>query len=1225
MFQLSTSSNLHYLLIWTTILLYELASGGPQIARFKVDEEYSLHTTIGNISSFLLPQPKITVDSPFFKVTPSGLVQLARRIDLEALCTEQFLCCEREKPCELISNVVIEGGNSREIASLELRVEVADVNDHRPHFPPGSENGQTVKISELAEVGSLIDLIPALDSDISRENQVTRYVIHGAELHRTFELETAEPPNVRLRLLKPLDYERIKNYSGILEACDPRNCVQQNLTVQVMDANDNKPMFLKKSYEVTVPENFSVGQTVLTLEAVDNDSPPNAQMDFRFNGEVDPNLKQTFRIESNTGRIILQSRLAAHRRLEYKFSVGVAEVAPGQATRGTLAPSSSYADVLINVEDLNDFSPSIKMISPAEGQTLSVPENSPPTRVCVLHVTDNDSGNNGRVECRLVSRGSSEAFTLSKIDSHYTLSTIRPIDAEVESRLTVTIACTDFGSPPRSSTRDLVVEIGDLNEFPPELKKTNYHANVYENSKAGIEVAHILAEDRDQSAKLFYELSGEGKQYFAIDHATGVITTLGDSGMLADPSRSSSNLDREKTEKIHFQVCVSDGPPQTNCGIKVEQNGGTGKDKSSRIFTATATVFVTVLDENDNRPHFISKGPFSIAENQPRFTQVSGRLGAIDPDEGDNGHVQYSLRQTWTSADGEPRPDLFQVDAEGGIRTMEMLDREKTNAYTLELMACDSAPHNPLCTSLNATVTVVDENDNKPEWHYPHEQDKEVNITADLPPGHVIARVLALDRDAGENGRVVYSLIDPHKRTVFQVDNVTGEVSVSRGNRDDPSSGADTDGNRVEKSSPLLPGVYRLRLRASDMGHPPLATETWLQVNVFGSDALSSTGLNFMIIVIMIAVTGLISICLVIAIICVRRRSNSLRWGRPRHESAINGVRRGRSAGDGAEGANFSLKHEYGFPVDSTGYMMGVSPTPSDLDALKLGYQTSGVPYLGATNGGPDAHMVGWAGIGHPSGVCYSAVASDDGLGFLADHSIDPSTIVPSIPNDGGTLRLPVYASFNRLTPTMSSDKVTLVARSVVGSQPAMYDVSSACLSFASPTPVAESAILSGTCLQSFGDQNKATEPGLDTDDSQMPEYGLSHNAHSSYAYDGSYATTRQNITPLSSTAPVNGGCYHNQARRFGVGPHCELDVESADSGRGPSEDDPGQIGGQMLHFYPTFHLTQQQQQQHHPSVSMNGVVDNDPSMKSNGNTLTAADSEQTNGWNTTERHRLKC
>lgn len=50
-------------------------------------------------------------------------------------------------------------------------------------------------------------------------------------------------------------------------------------------------------------------------------------------------------------------------------------------------------------------------------------------------------------------------------------------------------------------------------------------------------------------------------------------------------------------------------------------------------------MFVTILDVNDNEPQFITKGPFSIHENQPRFTQINGRLTALDADAGENGHV----------------------------------------------------------------------------------------------------------------------------------------------------------------------------------------------------------------------------------------------------------------------------------------------------------------------------------------------------------------------------------------------------------------------------------------------------------------------------------------------------------------------------------------------------------------------------------------------------------
>ena len=103
----------------------------------------------------------------------------------------------------------------------------------------------------------------------------------------------------------------------------------------------------------------------------------------------------------------------------------------------------------------------------------------------------------------------------------------------------------------------------------------------------------------------------------------------------------SSVLDREKTEKITFPVCISDGLPTTGCGIASPSSNSDPQlsGKPNMMFTVSATVFVTVLDENDNKPQFIAKGPFSVAENQPRFTQVNGRLSAVDPDEGENGLV----------------------------------------------------------------------------------------------------------------------------------------------------------------------------------------------------------------------------------------------------------------------------------------------------------------------------------------------------------------------------------------------------------------------------------------------------------------------------------------------------------------------------------------------------------------------------------------------------------
>lgn len=102
-------------------------------------------------------------------------------------------------------------------------------------------------------------------------------------------------------------------------------------------------------------------------------------------------------------------------------------------------------------------------------------------------------------------------------------------------------------------------------------------------------------------------------------------------------------LDREKVNRIQFSVCVTDGQPSQPCGTSTLLTDMPKVQVSSKVFTVTALVSVTLLDENDNRPRFISKGPFTIMENKPKFSQVEGHLTAVDPDEGGNGVVSLFI------------------------------------------------------------------------------------------------------------------------------------------------------------------------------------------------------------------------------------------------------------------------------------------------------------------------------------------------------------------------------------------------------------------------------------------------------------------------------------------------------------------------------------------------------------------------------------------------------
>lgn len=294
-----------------------------------------------------------------------------------------------------------------------------------------------------------------------------------------------------------------------------------------------------------------------------------------------------------------------------------------------------------------------------------------------------------------------------------------------------------------------------------------------------------------------------------------------------------------------------------------------------------------------------------------------------------------------------------------------------------------------------------------------------------------------------------------------------------------------------------------------------------------------------MIIVVMVAVTGLISICLVVAIICVRRRSVSLHPGRSAGRDRIRangGTNRGRDAGDGAEGVHFPLKHEYGYPIDGTGYMMGISPTPSDLDILKLGYphlhpSSVAMPYMGAANGGVDsaAHVLGWTGLNaQGAAVCYPI---GDSLNYHNEQNMDTS---PVDSNHSVAMRLPMYAPFARIASTAGSDTATIRLvhqhqHSSLSSQQGGAP-SSACLSFTSASPIpSDSHVVTSTSLgDSYAGQPHISNPmGLVLiEDAHEFEARNSGNNYPHYyhsigqpvrnscgAYDGHFSASRPSLT----------------------------------------------------------------------------------------------------------------
>lgn len=84
-------------------------------------------------------------------------------------------------------------------------------------------------------------------------------------------------------LAKPLDRETISTYKMTVTATDngiPSLSTTAKLLINVVDANDNEPVFSKDSYEFNVEENQNIGAIVGKIGATDADLGNNAAVRY---------------------------------------------------------------------------------------------------------------------------------------------------------------------------------------------------------------------------------------------------------------------------------------------------------------------------------------------------------------------------------------------------------------------------------------------------------------------------------------------------------------------------------------------------------------------------------------------------------------------------------------------------------------------------------------------------------------------------------------------------------------------------------------------------------------------------------------------------------------------------------------------------------------------------------------------------------------------------------
>ncbi|XP_028975320.1 protocadherin-1 isoform X5 [Esox lucius] len=413
------------------------------------------------------------------------------------------------------------GPNSKSSKVL-VTINVKDQNDNAPAIEIRGiglviHQDGVANISEDMPIGTPVALVQVSDRD-EGENAVVTCVVAGDV---PFQLRPAsESANDRkrkyfLQTTTLLDYERIKDYRIEIVAVDSGNPAlssTNSLKVQVMDMNDNAPVFSPTLFEVDFAEENQPGDRVLDVVATDADSGSNAELTYSI--VMDSATKGLFEIDPKTGEVRVRNTLDREHKERYEFHVAAADKGV-PSLRGT-------ATVVVKVLDRNDNDPKFML----SGYSFSVLENMPPlSPVGMVTVIDADKGENARVQLSV--EPDNGKFVIQN-GTGTILSSIS-FDREKESTYTFRLKAVDAGDPPRSSYVGVTINVLDENDNAPYVTKPSNSSYKYlpplTTPDTTVEV--VKAEDIDSgpNAELVFSITG-GNPYglFHISPSNGEIT-----------------------------------------------------------------------------------------------------------------------------------------------------------------------------------------------------------------------------------------------------------------------------------------------------------------------------------------------------------------------------------------------------------------------------------------------------------------------------------------------------------------------------------------------------------------------------------------------------------------------------------------------------------------------------------------------------------------------------
>ncbi|KAM9795044.1 cadherin-related family member 2 [Neosynchiropus ocellatus] len=603
-------------------------------------------------------------DKNFFSVEP----QLTTADSAVQLLIKQPVDYEEKE--QIVLQVIAKDQDESSFQSTAtVTITIKDINDNSPRFP---QDTYRLNVTEHTAEGTTIATITATDPDTMDAGKLV-YSLLPESILEYFDV-TPSSGVVYVKNQNLLDREVRSLYSATLQARDTGGKLgTTTLDITLTDINDQSPVFNRDSYLVFVEEGQSFE---LKIEATDADEPEtvNTQIVYAI---VPSTYSFYFTIDPNTG-LLRNAGLLDLEALDPALN-GKINISVSATDRGS-PPRSSVVPVEINLQDVNDNSPTFAKVSYA----FSVKEGEKGAFVGSVYAEDLDQtvdfnrisfsiidGSFGNFIIRTSSEGRGYRGNI-QIDPDVEL------DYESERKtFNLQVEATDLGH--RTSTVPVKVEVLDVNDERPEFLPAG-PLTVDENATINEAVGRFRAQDQDGNSSLIYQLISTKCRCDDVlsDCDWFVLDTSGE-------VKVNGRLDYERCDQVLMEAQVVD----------------VNTEKGANNSVKAGEMVINIRDINDNTPEFIASDIASVvvSETASKGTSVAG-VTAVDRDSGVNRQIEFKVTKVQfhhANNDVSDMRMLFEAvttqqmgNYVGIIQTTEGLDVTLKGKYLVTVTATDT-------------------------------------------------------------------------------------------------------------------------------------------------------------------------------------------------------------------------------------------------------------------------------------------------------------------------------------------------------------------------------------------------------------------------------------------------------------------------------------------------------------------------------------------------------